>query len=100
MREREQGLLYLLTVVVAWGVTWPVNKLLLAIVPPLWAVTLRSVIATVVLFALAWALGRVSLPPRGDVPVLLTITLLHMVGFTVLTSYGLAVVPAGRPVVL
>jgi drug/metabolite transporter (DMT)-like permease len=69
-------------------------------VPPLWAVALRSLIATVVLFALAWALGRLVLPPRGDLPVLLSITLLHMVGFTVLTSFGLAVVPAGRSVVL
>src|SRR5204862_5296268 len=94
------GLLHLATVVVAWGLTWPVNKLVLAIAPPLWAVTFRSLIATVVLFALAWSVGRLSVPPRGDLPVLLSITLLHMVGFTVLTSYGLAVVPAGRSVVL
>ena len=100
MRERDRGVLYLVTVVVAWGLTWPVNKLLLQIVPPLWAVGLRSVIASVVLFALAWALGRLALPPRGDLPVFLSLTLLQMVGFTVLTSYGLAVVPAGRSIVL
>ena len=33
-------------------------------------------------------------------PILLSITLLHMIGFTVLTSFGLQVVPAGRTVVL
>src|SRR5712691_3116239 len=100
MHERRQGVLFLATVVVAWGLTWPVNKLVLATVPPLWAVTLRSIIATAVLFVLALALDRVHLPPRQDLPVLLSITLLHMVGFTVLTSYGLSVVPAGRSVVL
>ncbi|MBM3218394.1 MAG: DMT family transporter [Candidatus Rokubacteria bacterium] len=100
MRERQEGIAFLATVVVAWGLTWPVNKLVLAAVPPLWAVTLRSMIAAVVLFALALAVGRLIIPPRADVPVLLSITLLHMVGFTVLTSFGLAVVPAGRSVVL
>jgi drug/metabolite transporter (DMT)-like permease len=100
MHERRQGVLFLATVVVAWGLTWPVNKLVLAAVPPLWAVTLRSVIAAVVMFLLASAIGRLHVPPREDLPVLLSITLLHIVGFTVLTSFGLAVVPAGRSVVL
>jgi drug/metabolite transporter (DMT)-like permease len=100
MHERGHGVLFLLAVILAWALTWPVNKLVLATVPPLWAVTLRSLVATVALLALATALGRLTLPPREDLPVLLSITLLHMVGFTVLTSVGLAVVPAGRSVVL
>jgi drug/metabolite transporter (DMT)-like permease len=100
MHERRQGVLFLATVVVAWGLTWPVNKVVLGTVPPLWAVALRSLIATVTTFAIALAVRRLVVPPRGDLPVLLSITLLHMVGFTVLTSFGLAVVPAGRSVVL
>jgi drug/metabolite transporter (DMT)-like permease len=100
MHERRQGVLFLATVVVSWGLTWPVNKLVLATVPPLWTVALRSIIATGVTFALALALRRLIVPPRGDLPVVLSITLLHMVGFTVLTSFGLSVVPAGRSVVL
>jgi drug/metabolite transporter (DMT)-like permease len=54
----------------------------------------------VALFALAIVLGKLVRPPRGDVPILLSITFLHMIGFTVLTSLGLQVVPAGRSVVL
>ena len=100
MSERREGFLFLATVVVAWGLTWPVNKVVLASVPPLWAVTLRSVIAAVALFALALVLGRLVTPPRRDWPVLFSVTLLHMVGFTILTSFGLTVVPAGRSVVL
>jgi drug/metabolite transporter (DMT)-like permease len=98
--EGRQGVFLLATVVVAWGLTWPVNKVVLASIPPLWTVTLRSVIATVALFALAIVLGKLVRPPRGDVPILLSITFLHMIGFTVLTSLGLQVVPAGRSVVL
>jgi drug/metabolite transporter (DMT)-like permease len=98
--EHRDGVLLLLTVVLAWGLTWPVNKLVLLTVPPLWAVALRVAIATVALFALGLARGRLALPPRADLPVVFSITLLHMVGFTVLTSFGLQAIPAGRSVVL
>jgi len=88
------------TVVFAWGLTWPINKLLLATVPPLWAVALRTAIGGVALFALALATRRLAPPPRADLPVLLSITLLHMIGFGVLSSVGLELVPAGRSAVL
>lgn len=100
MHERRQGALFLITTVFAWGLTWPVNKLVVTTVPPLWAVALRTIIASATLFVLALLLRRLVIPPREDLPVLLSITLCHMVGFTVLTSFGLVVVPAGRSVVL
>jgi drug/metabolite transporter (DMT)-like permease len=93
-------MLFLVTVVVAWGLTWPVNKVILRSLSPLWAVALRTAIAAVVLVAVAWLGGRLVRPPRGDLPVLLSITLLHIVGFSVLSSWGLMLVPAGRSVVL
>jgi drug/metabolite transporter (DMT)-like permease len=97
---RRQGLLALVIVIVAWGLTWPVNKVVLATLSPLWAVTLRSAIATIALFALTAWRGRIAWPPRQDLPVLLSITLLHMVGFNLLASWGLGLVPTGRTVVL
>jgi drug/metabolite transporter (DMT)-like permease len=54
----------------------------------------------VALFALAAARRQLVVPGRGDLPVLLSITLLHMVGFVVLSNVGLQVVPTGRSVVL
>jgi drug/metabolite transporter (DMT)-like permease len=93
-------MLFLVTVVVAWGLTWPVNKVILKFLSPLWAVTLRTAIAAVALVAVAWLGGRLVRPPRGDLPVLLSITLLHIVGFSLLSSWGLVLVPAGRSVVL
>jgi len=77
-----------------------VNKVLLESLSPLWMMALRSAIATVALFALAAALGRLARPPRADRPVLLSITLLHMIGFGVLAAWGLHLVPTGRSVVL
>ena len=61
---------------------------------------MRSAIATVALFAIALARGRLARPPRADLPVLLSITLLHMVGFGLLAAWGLQLVPTGRSVVL
>jgi drug/metabolite transporter (DMT)-like permease len=87
-------------VVLAWGLTWPVNKAILATVPPVWAVALRTAIGGVALFVLAAAQRRLRLPPRHDVPVLVSIALLHMIGFGVLSSIGLQTVPTGRSVVL
>lgn len=97
---RGQGVLALLIVILAWGLTWPVNKVVLLSLTPLWAVTLRSIIATVALFALTAWRGPIAWPPRGDLPVLISITLLHMVGFNLLASWGLGLVPTGRTVVL
>jgi len=62
---RGQGIAALLIVVSAWGLTWPVNKVILMSLSPLWAVTLRSAIATATLFALTAWRGRVALPPAG-----------------------------------
>jgi drug/metabolite transporter (DMT)-like permease len=97
---RRQGIASLLIVVSAWGLTWPVNKVILLSLSPLWAVTLRSAIATVALFTLTAWRGRVARPPAGDLPVLISITLLHMVGFNLLASWGLGLVPTGRTVAL
>jgi drug/metabolite transporter (DMT)-like permease len=90
----------LATVVLAWGLTWPVNKLILESMSPLAFAAVRSAVGTVAVFALVLATGRLAWPDRGDVPVLLSITLLHMVGFVVLANIGLQLVPTGRSVVL
>ena len=97
---RRLGAILLATVVLAWGLTWPVNKVILATVPPVWAVALRTVIGGVALFILAAAQRRLRRPPRQDLPVLVSIALLHMIGFGVLSSVGLQSVPTGRSVVL
>ena len=96
----RSGLLWLAVVVGAWGLTWPVSKLILASVPPLWAVALRSGIGCLAMVVLGLIGRRLAPPPREDVPVLVGIALLHMVGFGLLASLGLQIVSTGRSVVL
>lgn len=87
-------------VILCWGFNWPVAKLLVQSVPPLWMVAIRSAIALVVLFVLALATRSLSLPKRGDLPVVFNIALLHMSAFAILMAWGLMHVPAGRSIVL
>jgi drug/metabolite transporter (DMT)-like permease len=95
-----RGLLALAATVTAWGVGWPINRAILYHLPPLTTVALRSAIAAAALFAIAAGQRPVVVPSRDDLPVLLSITLLHMVGYAVLVSVGLLFVPVGRSVVL
>ena len=98
--NRRLGAVMLGTVALAWGIAWPVNKALLEILSPLWVSAIRAALGGAALLVLSLALGTLVAPRRADLPVLLSITLLHMVGFVVLTAFGLQLVPTGRSVVL
>ncbi len=87
-------------VVVAWSLNWVIMKLAVREVTPLWAVAIRTGMAAVVLFPALAASRQLVRPPRADVPVLLVIALFHMVGFAVLMTAGLTLVPASRAIVL
>jgi drug/metabolite transporter (DMT)-like permease len=97
---RARGLLALAAAVTAWGIGWPVNRAILYHLPPLSTVAVRSAIAVLALFAIAGWQKRLTLPDRQDLPVLFSISLLHMTGYAVLVSVGLLFVPVGRSIVL
>ena len=99
-RNTRRGLVFLTGVVLAWGLTWPVNKVVLESVTPFWTLALRTSIGCLASFAIASVAGRLARPPREDLPVLFGIALLHMVGFGILGIVGLQMVPTGRAVVL
>ena len=95
-----RGILLLAVVVLAWGTMWPVNKALLAYVSPVWSIALRTYISALTLFAISLFVTGIVAPKRGDAPVLISMVLLHMVGFTILTQIALQFVPAGQSTVL
>ena len=94
------GIGFLLIAIVGWGITWPVNKLILETVSPFWLAAIRSGIGALALFAIAIPRARLVVPTRHDMPVVLSITLLHMVAFALLAVIGLQFVPVGRSLVL
>jgi len=99
-KRNTRGILLLLVVVLAWGTMWPVNKALLAYMTPIWSIALRTCISMVALFAISRFATGIVPPKRGDAPVLISMVLLHMVGFTILSQLALQVVTAGRSTVL
>jgi drug/metabolite transporter (DMT)-like permease len=97
---RRTALLLFAAVVLSWGMNWAVTKVIVHSVFPLWATAIRSAIGAVVLLVLLVARGQFVFPRRGDLPVICSIALLHMVAFSALTAFGLRLVPVGRSIVL
>ncbi|HEX3953512.1 MAG TPA: DMT family transporter, partial [Stellaceae bacterium] len=87
-------------IVVAWGLNWTMTKLIVEHVAPLWTAAIRTGIGVVALVPLLIATRQLILPRRGDVPVILAISLFHMVAFSALMTAGLKYVPVGRSIVL
>ena len=87
-------------VVLAWGINWSVTKQLVEAIPPLWTSAIRSWIALVGLLMILRASGNLIIPKRGDIPVVLSVALLHMTLFSVLAAAGLRFLPASKGIVL
>ncbi|MGF1631694.1 MAG: DMT family transporter [Kiloniellaceae bacterium] len=92
--------LLLIAVVILWGANWPVMKVGVEAMPPVWFATARMVLGAISLFALLAVLGRLSLPTRRDLPVVLTVGALQMGAFLALVNIALQQVDAGRSAVL
>jgi drug/metabolite transporter (DMT)-like permease len=97
---KATAVLLFTVVVFVWGINWPVTKTIVGSLSPLWTTSLRCAIAAVVLLMLQVAQGSLTVPRRGDMPIVLGISLLHMVAFSALIAAGLRFVPAGRAIVL
>ena len=96
----RSAILVLASVVLMWGLTWVVTKIIVQHVPPFWITGIRCTLASVVLLALLAFSRQFVLPRQGDVPIILSITLLHLVAFSTLINFGLQLVPLGRSIVL
>jgi drug/metabolite transporter (DMT)-like permease len=94
------AVMVLASVVLMWGLTWVATKIIVQHVTPFWVTGIRCALASVVLLGLLVFSRQFVLPRRGDIPVILSITLLHLVGFSTLVNFGLQLVPLGRSILL
>lgn len=95
-----RALALLAVVVLAWGFNWPVTKTIVHEMSPLWSTAARAAIAVAALAVLLWWRGEFVIPKRGDVPVVLSTSLLHMTAYSALVAAGIQFLPAGRAIVL
>ena len=87
--------------VVVWGCNWPINKLVLNHIPPLWFACLRVAIGGLTFF-LVQAFGdrRIRLPVRSDWVVVISVGLFQVAAAMGLVQAALANVSAGRSAIL
>ena len=86
--------------VLIWAVSWPVIKVGVSAVPPIWFACLRYTIATGVLIAIAGARGTLRVPRRSDRQLVLVSGVLQMAAYSALTALALTKLSAGRASVL
>ena len=86
-------------VVVILGMNWPFMAVGLRSISALWMSAFRLVGAAVTLFVLAASTGRLSLPPKEDYPIVVSVAARQAVMFVLLFS-ALEIVPAGRSSIL
>lgn len=93
--------LLLMAVILLWGSNWPIMKIgLNEGLPPFWFAVSRLFLGMVTLLLLLAALGRLKLPQRRDLPVILTVGLLQVALFLGAINFALQFVEAGRSSVL
>lgn len=98
--QQRRAFALLAVPVLLFGTAWPVNKLALAGMPPLWFAAGRVAVGALISFLLLAALRQLRRPTRRDLPIILTVGLLQLALFFLLTNEALAHLPAGRSVVL
>lgn len=82
--------------IVIWGANWPVMKIGVHYIPPLWFATSRFASACLLSFALAAAFRKLRLPTKREWPVVMGVGLLQMGLFTALVTAALHFVMPGR----
>lgn len=95
----SQGALLIL-LAIAWGSNFPIVKIGVVLMPPLWFTITRLVLGALTLFGILALVGRPLLPPRRAIFVVLSVGLLQMAAFLALVAIALQQVPAGRASVL
>jgi len=91
-----RSFLPLIGAVIIWGGNWPVMKLGLAHVSPLWFAALRFGSAALISLAVLGLMRRLRLPTRDEWPLVISVGLLQMGAFTALALWALQYVPPGR----
>jgi drug/metabolite transporter (DMT)-like permease len=100
LRERLGSAILLGGAILLWGANWPVMKIGLGHISPLWFSASRFAVGAACLFAWQVMRRELRLPRRADLPVVASIGLLQMMLFTALGAIAMTHLPAGRSAIL
>ncbi|SEE92613.1 Uncharacterized membrane protein [Rhizobiales bacterium GAS191] len=83
-----------------WGANWPIIKIGLGYMPPLYFALARFLIGAGTLFMILLFNGRMAIPKRADAKILFSEAILHMAAPIALMNLALEHVAAGRSAIL
>lgn len=90
----------LVVVVVIWGSNWPIMKIGLRSIDPLWFTVARLLIALLTISILLLFLRRFKLPHKQDIPIVFGVGVMQFAVFLTLINLGVVEVNAGRAALL
>jgi drug/metabolite transporter (DMT)-like permease len=99
-RLPRQGLFLLAALSVFWGLNWPIMKVVLSEVPPLYFRAGCLLAGGIGMLVLARASGVALAIPQGSLKRLLILSLFNIIGWNTLIVYGVALLPSGRAALL
>jgi drug/metabolite transporter (DMT)-like permease len=100
VHSHRSALILLALLSVIWGVHWVIVKVGLGYVPPITYAASRVAIALALMVVLLRVQGRLRLPDRSNLSIILSIGLVQVAAGVVLQNLALQVVDAGRSAVL
>ena len=98
LERRSRWLLAILVLI--WGASWPVIKIGVTTVPPIWFACLRYVVGTACLVVIVALRGELTLPSPSDWKLIAVSGTLQMAMYSALTALALTRLPPGRSSVL
>lgn len=100
MKPERQSYLLLAVIIVLWGANWPIMKVGLDYIPPIWFAAARLLLGSLCLFVLIAVRGTLAVPARADWPILFSVGCLQLGLSLVLINIALMTVDAGRSAIL
>lgn len=99
-RLPRQGLLLLAALSLCWGANWPIMKMVLSEMPPLYFRSTCLLLGGIGMLALARATGLSLKVPRGQWGRVLWLAAFNISGWNALVIIGVSLLPSGRAALL
>lgn len=96
----REGLFLLAALSFCWGMNWPIMKVVLSEIPPLYFRAGCLVLGGLGVLAIARASGHTIAVPEGKWPRLVVLSLFNIIGWNVPAVYGVSLLPSGRAALL
>ncbi|MBS1199209.1 MAG: DMT(drug/metabolite transporter) superfamily permease [Proteobacteria bacterium] len=99
-RLPRQGLLLLAAISLFWGINWPIMKMVLSEIPPLYFRASCLLLGGAGLLAICRTGGNNITVPKGQWKSLMSLSLFNIIGWNVPAVYGVMLLPSGRAALL